>query len=202
MMINKSSIRSEYSIRIVQCAIPFLLFVIASFLLSSCNQAQDSLSDQISYFDLKSVVREDILQNKNNSCAALKTVVVDTVREEKIIAQVDWEKELQPILESDINKPAWKGKFLVDTLRGVIPGQYSVIYKSVSDKINIRLLRVTFNSGNLEKIYIVKQIQSFIFASNQTIEYFPRAGFVVSGEQRAAMMKRFNLNVEVKYRCK
>ncbi len=197
--IDISLLKAERRLKIIF----FYIFILVPIVfMVSCKQEKADISEKGSYFDLKAVVEDDIAYNTKNACAELKQVMVNSIQERKFIANVDWYKELQAILESDINKPAWKGKFLVDTIMGDLSGQYTIQYSAISDKINIKLLKVSFVNGHLEKIYILKQIQSFIFASNQTIEYFPKKGFKVSGEQRAVMMKKFDLNVEVNYSCK
>jgi hypothetical protein len=171
------------------------LFVIA------CNSERET-GNAAPYFDLKTLVKTDIDHNNSMQCGEQKSVLVNTIRETKLLDSIRWEKELQPILECDINKPAWKGKFAIDTVKGDDAGKFMVQYKPLSEKINVKLLRIHFSDGKPESIFIVKQIRSFIFSSNQSIEYFPGKGFSVRGEQKAAMMESFALNVDVKYSCK
>lgn len=168
----------------------------------SCTQQTSNKSNSsTSYFDLASLIKKDIADNTKNRCGEIKTVYVNTTGETKQLDSINWQKELQPLLECDINKPAWRDKFQVDTFKNNFPDM-TIQYHSLSDKINVRTLTVQLKDKEIQRITISKKTRSFIFSSEQMIAYIPGKGFSVRGVQRAFMMKNFDLNVDVKYNCK
>jgi hypothetical protein len=177
------------------------LFIGTIFFISCRQSTSADVPEGRGYFDLAGLVKKDISYNKTNGCGELKTVLVNGIRETKKMDSINWEKEMQPLLECDINKPAWRGKFQVDTFRTELP-DITIQYHSLSDKINVRTITIQERNGEVRRINITKEIRSLIFSSDQLIEYFPGKGFAVRGEQSAIMMKDFALNVDVKYSCK
>ncbi|MDB5227648.1 MAG: hypothetical protein JWN78_1841 [Bacteroidota bacterium] len=190
---------SIYQFKFLSGTLP--LICLMAVLVSSCNEQQPGKNaGEKLYFDLAAVVQKDIDSNSAHHCGEEKSVLVDHVTEVKTISDVDWKKELLPLSECDINKPAWKTKFSVDTIKNTEGTK--IQYHALSDKINVRSMMVSIKNNEVEKIIITKKINSIIFSSDQRVEYFPGKGFSVRGEQKAAMMKNFEINVDVKYRCK
>src|SRR4051812_49014704 len=92
-----------------------LLISIAAIFISSCNDQQPAKTGKM-YFDLAALVQKDIISDSTQNYGEEKTVLVDNINETKSLQNVDWHKELQPLSECDINKPAWKTKFSGDTV--------------------------------------------------------------------------------------
>lgn len=180
-----------------------VLFTACSAMLcASCqSSAPASQADVHAYFDLARLVQKDISDNSEKACGEMKTVYVNTTGETKQLDSINWQKELQPILDCDINKAAWFGKFQVDTFHNE-PGAMTIQYHSMSDKIPVRSMSVLIRNNTVQRVLILKRTRSFIFTSEQQIAYIPEKGFSVRGEQRAVMMKNFELNVDASYNCK
>lgn len=191
----------NYNIHSIKYYISILTLIGISIFIYSCSEQQPekNIREKL-YFDLAAVVQKDIDLNLSRHCGEEKSVLVNDVKETKVISDVDWNKELLPLSECDINKPAWKTRFSVDTVNNM--EGTSIQYHTLSNKINIRSMVVKMKNNEVEKIIITKKISSLIFSSDQRIEYFPGKGFTVRGEQKAAMMKNFEINVDVKYSCK
>lgn len=179
------------------------LLSISTIFTIACNEPtpQTNNTDKI-YFDLTKVIQQDINRNSTNKCIEEKTVYIQNQKETKRLDTIDWKEELKPLLECDINKPAWKGQFYVDTIPNDVMKDTTLQYRALNDKVSIRLMSVIYDSTQIKKIIIVKKISSFLFSTNQTIDYYPTLGFAIRGEQKALMMKAFDLNVDVKYVCK
>lgn len=187
---------SEKFIKIVCC----LLMV---FFITSCKEEETSLvSVGKSYFDLAGLIQNDIHNNTKNNCIEEKTVYMNSVKETRKNDSINWQDELKPLLECDINKKAWKGKFFADTIPNELMNDTTLQYRALSDKVSVRSLSIIYAGNQIKKIIIVKKIDSFLFSTSQIINYIPGIGFVIRGEQKAFMMSTYDLNVDVKYLCK
>ena len=169
----------------------------------SCNNESNKTeqsSSEKTYFDLAKAVQNDISTNSKNKCGEEKTVLINVINETKKSDTVDWEKELQVLLDCDINKPSWKGKF--DTQ--ILDDRQKYVYTSNSAKIPIRKMIVNYEqkSGKIISIAIEKKISTILFSNEQQITYFPEKSFKINARQRAFFMKDFNSEVEIKYLCK
>ena len=104
------------------------------------------------------------------------------------------------MLDCDINKPSWKGKYNVQILNDSL----KYLYIAVSTKIPVRQLAVNYEqkNGRIISIEIKKKTGTALFSNEQQIIYFPEKSFKVNGSQQALFMQDFNSEVEIKYLCK
>lgn len=179
-----------------------LLFMLCILLIYSCNHTeQDASALAVNYFDITTLVKTDVKNNTLNNCREEKSVYLNANKETRLLDSIDWKKELEPLMDCDINKPAWKGRFFADTVKTTVSGITSVQYRALSEKVNVKSMIIEMRQNEIQRIYITKKINSFIFSSVQIIEYFPGKGFSIRGEQKAILMRSFDLNVDVKYIC-
>lgn len=182
------------------------LFIFIALFFNSCNDyKKEETAKEKLYVNLDSIVQSDIDFNTRENCQQEKLAFVNALKEKKIMDSVDWQKELEILKDCDINKPSWKGKFKVDIVPTTIahPGCTQYFYRSLDTKIPIRSITVNTDSLNrILNIYIQKKIESFLFSSNQQIEYIPHFGYSVRSDQKTSLFNTFNINVDVKYICK
>ncbi len=181
-------------------------FLIISLLFFSCKEKKtEQLSTDTVYINIDSIVQSDIDLNMRENCKMEKLAFVNSLKEKKLTDSVDWKQELDILKDCDINKPSWKGKFKVDIVPTTIAhlGCMQYFYRSIDTKIPIK--SITVNKDSLDRILnilIQKKIESFLFSSNQQIEYIPRFGYSVRSDQKTSLFSTFNVNVDVKYICK
>ncbi len=187
----------------ISFCIQFLVFVL---FMSACNQHKtEQTSNEKLYVNLDSIIQSDIDLNTRENCKLEKLAFVNSLKEKKIIDSVDWKQELDILTDCDINKPSWKGKFKVDIVPTTFahPGCTQYFYRSIDTKIPVKSITVNKDSLNrILNILIQKKIESFLFSSNQQIEYIPRFGYSVRSDQKTSLFSTFNVNVDVKYICK
>lgn len=182
----------------------FLVFsLVFSTIFISCKNMEPPISNtDKAYFDLTKIIQADINHNIENNCSEEKTVYIKGNKETKVNDTIDWQSELKPLLECDINRVAWKDKFFIDTIPSNLTSDVTIQYRALDEKISIRSLSILYDNGKIKKITINKRIESFLFSTAQIIDYVPTFGFLIRGEQKALMMNTFELNVNVKYICK
>ncbi len=177
--------------------IPFFLIL---FLTISCQrQSKKSALENVhkSYFDLTQIVQQDVNNNIKNEQSEEKTFFINGKRESKKIIKVDWQKEMEILMECDINKPNWNEKFNVQSF----VDEKKIIYTSISSKIPIKKMIVYYakDTTQITSIEIEKETKSILFYNQQHIVYIPTQSFKIKSTQRALFMKDFNTEVEVKY---
>ncbi len=93
-------------------------------LLAACGPAEPAPNPalrQTSYFNLTSFLRELSAQLSRRQPAVEKQVILlDGQQETTRVAKPDWTKELQIFQQADIDKPALRGQYLVDS--AAMPG--------------------------------------------------------------------------------
>lgn len=178
----------------------YIIPVFCLILIYACsqkNEHQNNASSKV-YFDLKHLVQADIDSNNKLQRTEIKSITINGKSETKQLDKVDWQEEMQLLLECDINKTDWQNKFLVqnDSLL------HRISYISLSSKIPIKKMILQFDSIQQEKIIsieIEKRIASVLFSNDQKIYYYPFHSFKINSAQKSFWMRDFNSEVEIKY---
>ena len=112
--------------------------------LSGCqNQGQQAAIP--SYYPVATTVKELITKATASKYQLLKLAVLDGKREEGVLDTVKWDKELEPFLAADINKPSWKGLFKADSV--IDAAGLFITYTSLKPELPVRKLQVSLNTG-------------------------------------------------------
>ncbi|MEK7254564.1 MAG: hypothetical protein AAB316_07460, partial [Bacteroidota bacterium] len=95
------------------------LSILPFLLLFACQDNQpsgESKSDSSQpFFDLKGYFNQEV-QRLANIRSIKKTAVVDGQKEEKMLDTLNFEQELKIFSDNDINRPAWSGKYQMDSI--------------------------------------------------------------------------------------
>ena len=124
--------------------ITFFVFLLFSqiFTFQSCSgegiETNVDLDKKI-YFDLKEYL--DLEKQRLASLSSFsKTVFVNGEKEQKKVEHLDFEKELKPFYDSDINRPAWSDKYKIDSVFQNGNQLQSLIYVATNEKLKTCLL--------------------------------------------------------------
>ncbi len=180
------------------------LYVILLFF-AACQSEQlkeESAAAEAAYFDLAKLVQADIEHNTRNACKEEKQIVVNGKAESRKTDSADWKKELQILLDCDINKPSWKGKFIRREDKRSDGTLICQVFTATSDKLPVRRMYIQYNNDNeIANVTIDKKIRSFLFSNEQQIVYQPEKSFKINATQKALFMKDFNSEVDVEFLC-
>ena len=144
-----------------------ILFLIGVLLIfASCSEKQQA-SLNPTYFDLKSFFKDEAENLKLTKTHIRKKIISGNDLEEKEFTNIDWEKELRPFSESDINKPAWKLSYSVDTF--YLQSQVHVVYKSKETKLPIKKLEVILKNNKVAMIKVASEKQNSYYHSKQNL---------------------------------
>lgn len=155
---------------IAQAAVVFAFF---TFLLSCKNEVE--LKNQGYYFSLRDYFKteENRLSREPILLEKLSTSNLDSSTQ--TIDKVNWQKELALFIAFDINKPAWKQQFMIDSVR--LDDELSLCYLSLDSSIPVKEIRLNFKEGRLEKISAKKATKNFVFQSIEKWSYSPQSGY-------------------------
>ncbi|HRF40075.1 MAG TPA: hypothetical protein PK198_14890 [Saprospiraceae bacterium] len=169
-------------------------------LLTTCHSESGTAaaSGAAPYFDLKKYLESEITRLEKAQGSVVKTVSVNGKEEQQTLQQLDYRSELAPLLDADINRPAWQGKYRVDSTR-VSPGEWTLTYTAADEKPPVRTLSVHFQDNAVESILIERTAHTLMAGSSQQLSYRPAAGFEVATVQKAVFMQERKIFVGVAY---
>lgn len=148
------------------------------------------------FFDLKSFVAHETERLQEGGYRLNKTIVLNGAYEEIFVSEVNWEDELRPLLNSDINKSSWVGKFSIDTTT-TEAGETTLNYTSTEKKIPVkRLTVVTDQLGRVLSIEAEYNQRNPLMHAHQLLSYQPATGYRVIGRQKALILKEHTYSIQ------
>ncbi len=175
------------------------LLFLAGLLLIAClgkETERNPLREKI-FFDLRDYfnTEADRLQQKSGN---FRKISYFNQRTENLsIDSIDWHKELEIFARCDINKPAWKEKYRIDSL--LENGQLIELSYTAKDslllikKINIKLSK----QGAVREIQISKASRTHLMDMRQSLRYNPKTGYKVEQWEKVAGFAPSHASIEL-----
>jgi hypothetical protein len=156
----------------------FLFFGLAIFYFSSCTNEVSNSS--IKLFNSASYIRNEIvLLNKSNS-HLLKTAEYNSKKEMFQLDTVNWNKELELIVASNISE-----KYLSYTIDTLQQNDSTIItYSSKETKSEVRKFVVVKHQNSIKRIAIERMKENTFYYSKQEIEYIPQTFFSIYAKEK------------------
>ncbi|OWY25599.1 hypothetical protein C7N43_37520 [Sphingobacteriales bacterium UPWRP_1] len=147
------------------------------------------------YFNLNRFFNQEITRLENSKTGLQKTATLNQKAETKILKDVNWRKELAAFTASDINKPAWKGKYAADTTRQ--NGFTTVTYTATDIALRTRLVQLNFKDGsnNPVSVVITNQTNNFVYQTNENLHYQTGGGYNIKASQKVILMQPENFAI-------
>jgi len=175
----------------------FLLIAISTLAIVGCNN-QDKGNISIQYFSISNYLNIEIDKLKSQNLQVLKTVELNGNYEEKKTKIENWENELSSFLQAEINKPAFMGKYQVDSL--IDDGKLiRLIYTSETDGLKTTLLQISYKNSDVDNIIIKTQTDNFLYRSQQSLFYSSHSGFSIEGTQKIKFLDKNNYEAIVQF---
>ena len=168
--------------------------MIASFLLMSC--ADVPIVQHSSNFSISSFLNEESKQHQKLKTRLEKEVIRDEFKESKNIESPNWEHELKPFFESDIDKPAWHLAYDCDTVQ--TDSLLQIVYVALDEKAPVRRMQIDYLHQQIQKIEIQFEKLNPWFSLKRKLIYQHLLGYHIEGEQHMVLSdpSRFAINVK------
>ena len=163
------------------------------FIVASCSKKPETKVPP-TYFDLKAFFKKESENLKVTETHIRKKIYTGNELEEKEFKNIDWSKELRPFSEADINKPAWKLSYTVDTF--YLQSQVNIVYKSKEAKLPIKKLEVILTNNKVAMIKIASEKQNSYYHSVQNLFYEVGKGYSIQGGQKVILADSSNYSIE------
>ncbi len=95
---------------------------------------------------------------------------------------INWEEELNAFKEADINRPAWRGEFKVDSI--FLERVYIITYKTENAEIPVKNVVVTIDKETRQclQVTVDKQTKNFLYSSDQSLFFTTGEGYMMKGK--------------------
>jgi hypothetical protein len=151
----------------------FIVGLAVLVLLASCT-APNKEPQTKRYFDLRGLVENQIkILNKTKPMLA-KRVIADNQNNTKASRDIDWAKELETILQADINKPAYAQSYEIDST--ATDWQYTL---KKGENLPVKSLHIAFQ-GRYKHVKAQFITSNFLYYSERYAEIWLKNDVLVS----------------------
>ena len=186
-----------------------IILICCSLAIFSCKEEDKSINNSMeNIFDMKTFVNQEIANYEKSTCSIYKEGEVNGESEQKSIPSKDfkWDKELKVLSNMDIRKSSWIDYIIIDTVFNEgNDSSYTVRYQTISPKIPIKRLEVSYLRSNPKKPIMIeaeRSIDNWVFHSQQKIYYNCGTGLRAEGFQKVLWLKQKEFNITTIYNCK
>ena len=160
------------------------VFLITCFLvlISACNTPQEKINTTDIDFNYIKLLDQEIKNLSNMHAGLQKSIYYQGKNEKKTIDAPDWDKELRPFFQCNIQTPAFNK--LYSESRRVSGDSLILVYTARTDKSEVRRLEIYLLRLKLDSIRAELFRQNSYFTLNETLQYAPDYGYLISGSQK------------------
>jgi hypothetical protein len=150
--------------------------------IAACKRDGNAAADTMKFFDIKGFFRTDSLRLAKLNPLVNKTVVHNQVAETKKVHIPNWGTELSLFTESDINKPAWRASYVVQT-----DGNLTV-YRAKDPSLKTRVVAVKKEGGKVKWLMIFNYSKNLLYETVEQLSYFPDSLYLIQKSQRIRIL--------------
>jgi hypothetical protein len=193
----------SHSIALIKAT--FLAFILVFNF--SCNSSERGQKDTKTYFDLKGFVNEQITYLSARKPLVVKTLFADGKSEKHSSKEINWSRELELFVQSDINKPAYQKSYKVTR-----PDSLTYIYTlNAGETLPVQQLTISLDSTSKMPRTVRASVLSKnrLYESKKDIEFQCGAysgkwsilSYRISGYQKLAVWdaKRFDIKGLIRF---
>jgi hypothetical protein len=157
-----------------------LLILTLGLVCASCTDVSDQ-ADSSRYFNISAFFTEYAGQLNEQMIPVQKTIEKDGEREEKFLENPDWRKELEPFKDLNIQRPAFRNEFLIDTLFSHSASEYKITYTAKSKNTEIRKIEISFLHDEIQTLSASKLNDNAVFSTGRNLAWKRGKGYKISG---------------------
>lgn len=166
-------------------------------LISACNPPQDKIKPADIDINYVRLLDQEIKNLVNIHAGLDKSIYYQGKKEKKIIDTPDWNKELRPFLECNIQTPAFDK--LYSESRRVSGDSLILVYTAKTDKSEVRKLEIYMLRQKLDSIRAELFRQNSYFTLNETLQYAPNQGYLICGSQKMMFAVETVYRIEARF---
>jgi hypothetical protein len=165
---------------------------------ASCKRDSSAAKDTMKFFDLKGYFAAEAARLSRLNPDVEKTAIYNYQTEEQKVHIDNWASELSMFTESDINKPAWKLSYDVQSSDGF------VTYRAKDPELKTQDITIKKDGDKIKWILIINHTKSTIFSKKlyETLEklsYFPDSVYHIQKMQYTRLLGINHYNVKGKF---
>ena len=178
----------------------FVLIASLTFLCScSKDPAEVYYENERYYYDLPAFISKQIANLKTKKQWVRKKVTKDGHSHIIERDDIDWNEELDVFMESDINRPAWRGEFKIDSIS--LERVYVITYKTENEEIPVKNVVITIDKDTKQclQISVDRRTENFLYSSDQNLFFTTGEGYMMKGKLSVSYLFDSEYSIESEF---
>jgi len=179
-------LRGELYLRLLYLL--FALFFIS--LLPSCQPDTTQTGTALKYFDIQGYFKAEAARLRKLNRLTMKTVTYNGITETKKVHINNWEAELSLFIGSDINKPAWKDSYTIQSSGDI------TIYRAKTFEVKTQVVIINKKDNKVKSVLIYNStpknilfgIDVNINRTKEKLTYFPDSIYIIQKFQKVRLL--------------
>lgn len=181
-----------------QAASVYGICLMIVFLLISCQPEKVKLEGAPPFFDLEAFFQKEV--DRMGGQTVERKILLKGQMDVQKLSNWDAAVELEGFKELNINRPAWRDQYRVDSLRGENGWLEGLRYLAIDSSLRIQEIDIDFaDSGEVAEIRVEKYIKNLVVHFHQKLRYRPGQGYWLWREQKVPLTKQSEMKIEVSY---
>lgn len=162
---------------------------LSSILLNGCSSQPagraGNNSHSLFYFSMKGYFDHEAARMQGSRVQLVKTITLDKSAETKKMSRINWASEMEFFSSSDINKPAWLGKYHADSSAGILT------YTALDSSLKVRKIEISRQTGlqpAVRRIAIHLVVQNFLYSLDEQLLYIPDSLYTIDRRQHIHLL--------------
>ena len=165
-----------------------ICYIIFAGFFISCGEENVNAVHQ-NYYDIAAFFKNESAAMQKNNMKTEKVIVKDGIKDARSFTNVDWQKELKPFADCDINKPAWINAYNVDSIPSA-GNRMQIIYSAKEEKMPLRRIEINSMNDSVQMITIHKERHNFYYQSDDHYTYHSGKGYEINGSQKVHFLDK------------
>ena len=167
--------------------------------IQSCSSDAPSKVQNVQFFDLKKYFTDEAGRLTKLNPLITKTAAHNTISETDKMRITSWTNELSSFTESDINKPAWKASYTVQSTNDFL------IYKAKDPELKTRDIIIKKDGSSIKWILIFNHTtglmaKKVLYEMVEKLSYFPDSLYLIQKTQRVRLMGTNTYNIRGEFK--
>jgi len=167
-----------------------------ALLLAGCSGSSAAANNQEPqpFFPLEAFIDGEIERLSAAQPEVSKTITVNGQSEEQTTQDINFQYDLAPFRNADINRPAWIEKYRTEAT-----GQDTAYVALDSNLLIQRLAVLRREDGTVRQIEISRRTGNVLSDGQQEMRYSPTAGYTIVSQQKSGVVGDADVKIEVAF---
>jgi len=168
------------------------VFLVLITIWASCGPGTN-VSEYQRIFPVKAYFKKETAKLSGMDLKLQKSVWYSDSSETQILENPDWNKELKPFLELDLDKPSVATSY--DSTRHEYQNGHTLVYTARDNHPRVREIYIHFTGDIADTISFISGVSNMYYHSVDTLSYFGDGNFRLSSFNKPRIGKEIKLRV-------